>query len=227
MISTVNSSPLNFGLNSHKNLTANRSFSGTGISQDQDVVKVPVETHKAYALVSFEGKPKVTFPEALADSAREIAETMNTQGSCKKAVRLALEKHGILIKGVSAYMSADQLAKNSLFNEIDVSRSELSSLKPGTIVVWDKCNGHPDGHISIALGDGKEASDCIRDQFINYGPRFRVFEPKASNTLTNMFIGRPMIPVMHAAHSVKTSCLSLVKGSAKTKTANELATNNS
>ena len=45
------------------------------------------------------------------------------------------------------------------------------------MVVWAAKPRHKYGHISVALGDGREASDVIRNQISNYGSAFRVFQP--------------------------------------------------
>ena len=52
-------------------------------------------------------------------------------------------------------MAADQLAARPEFKEVNVSTEELSELPAGAIVVWGKTDVSPDGHISIALGDGE------------------------------------------------------------------------
>ncbi|MCA9777398.1 MAG: hypothetical protein KC800_11795, partial [Candidatus Eremiobacteraeota bacterium] len=71
-----------------------------------------------------------------------------------------------------------QLAKNPKVKEVNVSPQDFKKLPAGAIVVWDKGAGHEHGHISVALGNGKEASDVIRDQITNYGTKPRVFIPK-------------------------------------------------
>lgn len=99
-------------------------------------------------------------------------------GLCYKYVAQALGRHGVSVSGASAYMGADQLAKNPKFREVQIPPSQFKSLPPGAVVVWNKGPGHPHGHISIALGDGREASDKIRNQITNYGTSARVFLPK-------------------------------------------------
>ena len=99
-------------------------------------------------------------------------------GYCFKYVSETLRKFGINTSGASAYMAADQLANNPKVKEVNVSPQDFKKLPPGAIVVWDKGAGHPHGHISVALGNGKEASDVIRDQITNYGTKPRVFIPK-------------------------------------------------
>jgi hypothetical protein len=114
----------------------------------------------------------------LAEIARAEATNGDSNGGlCYRDVGRALSKIGINVSGASAYMAADQLAKNPKVKEVKVAQNELSKLPAGAIVVWDKGNGHEHGHISIATGDGKEASDLMRTQITNYGTRFRVFMP--------------------------------------------------
>lgn len=114
----------------------------------------------------------------LAAAAKAEATNGDSQGGwCYRDVGRALSKIGINVSGASAYMAADQLAKNPKVKEIKVSQAELSKLPPGAIVVWDKGPGHEHGHISVAMGDGHEASDLMRNQITNYGTSFRVFMP--------------------------------------------------
>lgn len=99
-------------------------------------------------------------------------------GYCYKWVGQALAKHGVNVHGASAYMAGDQLAKSDKFREVSVQPKDLPKLPAGAVVVWNKGAGHPHGHISIALGNGKEASDKLRTQITNYGTSVRVFLPK-------------------------------------------------
>lgn len=111
--------------------------------------------------------------------AKDAAANANGPGGyCFKWVSNALRRHGVNTSGASAYMAADQLAKNSKFREVKVQPQDLKKLPAGAVVVWNKGAGHPHGHISIALGNGKEASDKIRNQITNYGTGVRVFLPK-------------------------------------------------
>ncbi len=100
-------------------------------------------------------------------------------GLCFRYVRQALERAGVKgVGGASAYMAGDQLAKNPKFREIKVAEKDLKKLPAGAVVVWDRGNGHQHGHISIALGNGQEASDIKKPQTVGYGTKFRVFLPK-------------------------------------------------
>lgn len=106
-------------------------------------------------------------------------------GYCFRWVRQALERAGVKgVGGASAYMAADQLAKNPKFREIKVDPKDLAKLPAGAVVVWDRGGsgassaGKTHGHISISLGDGREASDRIRKQITGIGSNVRVFLPK-------------------------------------------------
>lgn len=99
-------------------------------------------------------------------------------GHCYRAVGEVLRKFGIQTSGMSAYMAADQLAQSDKLKEVSgVSQDDLKKLPPGAVVVWNRGGGHEHGHISIALGDGREASDVMRQQITNYGTSYRVFLP--------------------------------------------------
>jgi hypothetical protein len=120
------------------------------------------------------------FGNRLAADANQIARSgvAGSGGNCKRGVRMALNRQGVNLDGLSAYQGADQLARNPRFREVQVDRNALRGLPPGAIVVWNRKPGHPHGHISIALGNGREASDVIRNQITGYGSAFRVFLPK-------------------------------------------------
>jgi len=110
-------------------------------------------------------------------------------GKCYTGVANALSRAGIEVSGLSAYLAADQLARHDSFREVKVSRSQLSKLPAGAVVVWDRSpnaalrrqgGGYAHGHISIANGKGQEMSDFIGPQSTNYyaSKHFRVFLPK-------------------------------------------------
>lgn len=114
----------------------------------------------------------------IADAARSIATRRNTVGYCYSAAADAIESvTGPFLWGSSAYMAADQLAGNSWFTEVSVS--DLRTLPAGAVVVWGRGSSEH-GHISIALGDGREASDHIDYQMTYHygGAPARVFYPR-------------------------------------------------
>ena len=99
-------------------------------------------------------------------------------GYCYRGVKHHLRQIGVNLTGGSAYQAADQLAQSGRFREVQVSREQLRSLPAGAVVVWNRGNGRRHGHISIAMGDGREASDRIRRQITNYPNSYRVFLPQ-------------------------------------------------
>lgn len=132
----------------------------------------------AVSKVSAKDVKGTAWGKALAADAESHA--TGSGGWCFKYVRQALERHGVTgVGGASAYMAADQLARNSNFKEISVSESDLRNLPAGYVVVWNRGNGasRQHGHICISLGDGREASDVIRKMTQGYGTSFRVFQP--------------------------------------------------
>ena len=101
-------------------------------------------------------------------------------GKCYSAVADAVDAvSGRFLYGNSAYMAADQLARSHKYTEHNVLASQLRSLPAGAIVVWRKTAASPDGHISVALGNGQEASDHIAQQLTSLrgDSGFRVFMP--------------------------------------------------
>lgn len=88
-----------------------------------------------------------------------------------------MARQGVNLSGVPAYTAAGQLARNPNFREARVSRDQLGNLPAGATVVWAPHGKHRNGHVSIALGNGREASDVLRNQIVNYGSSFRVFLP--------------------------------------------------
>lgn len=125
------------------------------------------------------GQP-TPFGRRLARHAREHATRSPGDGRhCWKWVADDLDRSGIHLTGMDAWMAADQLARRKEFREMKgIAAGDLPDLPAGAIVVWDRGPGHESGHVSVALGDGREASDVIRPQITAYGTRFRVFLPR-------------------------------------------------
>lgn len=104
--------------------------------------------------------------------------TENISGLCLMHVGAVLRRHGIKCGPAhSAYMVGNQLASNKQMKEVQVPVGKLSHLPAGAVIVWDKGPNLPDGHISIALGDGREWSGPIRPQG-HLGTHYRVFLPQ-------------------------------------------------
>lgn len=129
------------------------------------------------------------FGDKLGDAAQRIAQRMNSVGACAKGVNDALTSLGVPGRG-HAYQKAEQLARNPKFREVNISSSDLANLPRGAVVVWGRSGAKPYGHVSVALGGGREASDHIQNQvrggrygtdFGNgpdpQGRQFRVFLP--------------------------------------------------
>lgn len=107
-----------------------------------------------------------------------------TTGWCLRGVNDSLERvYGKRLSYNSAYQAIPELQSNqglgAYFQEVSVTRAELSSLPAGSIVVWEASAGHEHGHISIALGDGRESSDHITSQMTGRDANFHVFVPIA------------------------------------------------
>jgi len=116
--------------------------------------------------------------DRIADEAYYEASRRGTYGYCYNAVADAVERiTGRFLWGSHAYQAADQFASSSHFYE--VYSYNIRSLPAGAIVVWGKGSSRS-GHISVALGDGREASDDIAQQMTYHygGARERVFYPK-------------------------------------------------
>lgn len=114
----------------------------------------------------------------IADEAYYQASRRGTVGYCYSAAADAIEAVvGTFLYGASAYMAADQLAAHPRFTE--VWGQHLPSLPAGAVVVWGR-GSSPHGHISIALGNGQEASDHIAPQMTYHygGAAARVFFPR-------------------------------------------------
>ena len=120
--------------------------------------------------------------KSLASKSSSIAKSRNTVGKCYAAVADAIDATvARFLYGNSAYQAADQLAKRSEFKEIKgLKGSDLPKLPAGAVVVWRKTSASPHGHISVALGGGKEASDHVANQMTSLrgDSGFRVFMPK-------------------------------------------------
>lgn len=118
--------------------------------------------------------------QRLAAAARDVANSMNSTGWCYRGVAQAVARAtGVQLTGGSAYMAADQLARSDRFREVQVAPDQLRDLPAGAVVVWGRTDASPHGHISVALGDGREASDHIQNQMTSLrgATNYRVFVP--------------------------------------------------
>jgi len=129
------------------------------------------------------------FGNQIGDAAEREANRLNSVGRCALGVNNALVSLGVPGRG-HAYQKAEQLANNPRFREVNISASDLSNLPRGAVVVWGRSSAKPYGHVSVALGGGREASDHIQRQITGgrygtdfgngpdpQGRQFRVFLP--------------------------------------------------
>lgn len=157
-----------------------------GVSGIQDSSNSFEEDEISLAISDWDTAISETSDSVLASTARSVAMSRggyNSTGRCLGGVNQALrqtygEEYGIWKN--SAYQALPVLRSEpftSKFREVDVSRDELPNLPAGSIVVWDRSEGHPHGHISIALGNGQEASDYIGTQMTKRDAEYYVFIP--------------------------------------------------
>lgn len=171
----------NFGSETVPGGTGVENFLGTSPSK-------PATQQDSSKSKSTSGKSKPTsgklktegteFGKKFAAQAEKTARRINTSGLCLKGVNDTMQRMGIPVKReAAAYMALDDFRNNKRFQEVKVSKDKLKSLPPGAVVIWDKGSGLPYGHISVALGKGREASSIVRDQLL-LNTKFHVFLPK-------------------------------------------------
>ena len=146
------------------------------------LVKQSVFEAKPHSWKSMVKWGKVAFNPAsklLAKAGRWAAGRRQTVGMCLGGVQDALDVVGFKFPrmGAAADM-AQPLSKDKRFLELQVPPSELTMLPAGAIVVWDRSDEHPHGHISITQGGGQESSDHLQPMKPYITPDFRVFIPK-------------------------------------------------
>jgi len=94
-------------------------------------------------------------------AANHVKGVYHSNSGCEKGVEQIMSKFGMPIQfQTDAYKSADWLANNPHFQEIDPSQAGR-----GDISVWDRHQngaskaGYQSGHIEVGLGGGQGASD--------------------------------------------------------------------
>lgn len=142
---------------------------------------------RAVALGDLQGGSKAA---QLASIAERTANSMGTTGQCALGVNNSLIAAGLASERGHAYQKADQLARDVDFQEVGVPRDQLAALPPGAVVVWGRSSAKPYGHVTVSLGDGREASDHVQRMIVGgrygtdfgngpdpLGRQFRVFMP--------------------------------------------------
>ncbi|MDR1327530.1 MAG: hypothetical protein LBJ74_03895, partial [Heliobacteriaceae bacterium] len=102
-------------------------------------------------------------------------------GYCARYVKESIERSGLGTKESGhAYQYADVLSRNKNFKEINVAGKDLKKLPAGCVIVYPRGDAGYDkdyGHIEIALGNGKAASDFVRRSNVKASDNARVFVP--------------------------------------------------
>ena len=172
----------------------------TGASYVGGKLKDATNTGMMYASNMF-GTAKTSLAESLARNAYNIASSMGgtkSTGYCARGVKNALMKSGIISKypAGNAWQMSSVLGNDSNFQDITGqfnTKQSLTNAPRGSIIVWNKKSGASKyGHIAVSLGNGKEASDHVRNTIVDNSNRyggFRVFYPvgkdkNASNGLS-------------------------------------------
>ena len=108
-------------------------------------------------------------------------------------LRAGRAPHALLVlleDAMRCYEKAEQLAHNGKFQEVNISRDQHDNLPRGAVVVWGRSGAKPYGHVTVALGNGMEASDHVQRMIMGgrygtdfgrgpdpQGRQFRVFVP--------------------------------------------------
>jgi len=124
------------------------------------------------------GFPISELGERLAVAAEQNARAVNTPGwALREVTRVLRQFHFRLGQHHSCYQVVGDLRQNAWLQEMQIQRAQLPLLPPGAIVIWDRAPELPQGHISIALGEGWEASSTLNEQQ-NLNSNLWVFIPK-------------------------------------------------
>ena len=135
------------------------------------------------------------FGEALGKSAYKIAQKMGNKksiGKCALAVGDAVsavlgEEVARCYRGHAYKWLIPLKCATKKYWNFKGCTSNTKNLKAGTLVVWDRQEAHPYGHIEIADGFGHLCSDFIRDDFrplyVNNPAKIipQIFEPVEFN----------------------------------------------
>ncbi|MBS2037798.1 hypothetical protein JST97_22630 [bacterium] len=116
--------------------------------------------------------------QRLAQAAENNALMVNTPGLALGEVSKVLREFGFRLGNhTGCFQLVSDMRASPLVQEVQLPRSELVHLPAGVIVVWDKAPGLQSGHVSIALGDGREASSLVCEQ-MQFNANHWAFYPK-------------------------------------------------
>lgn len=123
--------------------------------------------------------------ETIAISAMQVAQQMNKTGRCYEGVCKALRPLGVELHGEAAYQANDLLMQDRRFTPLIVN--DVVQLRRGDIIVYNKSQSHPYGHIAVYQGNSTEASDHVSEvtHTKNYGGA-TVF--RLSSEVDNLYI---------------------------------------
>jgi len=123
---------------------------------------------------SIGGAYNASFGGRIAQEAKATATRMNSFNKCAYGVETSLSKLGINFTG-HAYQLKAQLDKDKRFVKVNATDEQMKHLPPGAIVVHNNNPAYKGpglggqyGHVSVALGNGMEASDHISKQMIHH-----------------------------------------------------------
>ncbi|MBX3166912.1 MAG: hypothetical protein KF760_05855 [Candidatus Eremiobacteraeota bacterium] len=109
--------------------------------------------------------PASELGERLAQAAERNARAINTPGLALREVTKVLRQFNFRLGNhQSCFQLVGDLRQHACVQEVQVQRAQLPLLPPGAIVVWDKAPELPQGHVSISLGQGWEASSTLTEQ---------------------------------------------------------------
>ncbi len=127
------------------------------------------------SLAGFSGSP---LGELLARAAEQNARAVNTPGLALREVSKVLRQFQFRLgQYQSCYQVVGDLRQSPRLQEVQIQKCQLPLLPPGAIVVWDRAPELAHGHLSIALGEGWEASSTLNEQQ-NLNANLWVFFPK-------------------------------------------------
>lgn len=135
--------------------------------------------HHSDVIDGSEGElPPSELGERLAQAAENNALILNTPGQALREVSKVLREFSFRVGNHSScFQLVGDLRSSPQLQEVQLSKSQLPLLPPGAIVIWDKAPGLQSGHVSIALGGGREASSNVCQQLLLNSNHW-VFFPK-------------------------------------------------